>query len=140
MNYLLTHLDKILIAAAIGQIMIAVLNMRMDKLLKWNHELKDVSLLLQEVFVVHKWFITITLLIFGVVTLRFASEIGSASFEMTRWFAAGIGIFWGIRTLIQWFYYSGSHWRGQAGRTAIHWVLTICYGGCAATYLTAAFQ
>jgi len=59
---------------------------------------------------------------------------------MTRWFAAGVGIFWAIRTAIQWFFYSGSHWKGDKGRTAIHWILTICYGGCAATYLVAAFQ
>ena len=64
MNLLFDHLDKILIAAAVGQIAIAGLNMRLDKMLDWDKELSGVSKLLQEVFVVHKWFITITLLIF----------------------------------------------------------------------------
>ena len=140
MNLLFDHLDKILIAAAVGQIAIAGLNMRLDKMLDWDKELSGVSKLLQEVFVVHKWFITITLLIFGIITIRFAEPIGSAAFEMTRWFAAGVGIFWAIRTGIQWFYYSSSHWKGDKGRTVIHSILSISYGGCAAVYLLAAFQ
>ena len=139
-DLLLENLDKILIAAAIGQLAIAALNMRLDKLLDWDTELKGVSKLLREVFYVHKWFITITLLIFGVITIRFANDIGTGSYEMARWFAGGIGIFWAIRTVIQWLFYSSSHWKGNPGRTAVHWILTIAYGGCAFVYLVAAFH
>ena len=134
----IANLNKLLVAVAIGQLLIAMLNMRLDKLLHWDSELKSVSQLLREVFYVHKWFITITLLIFGVITIRFANDIGTGSYEMARWFAAGVGIFWGIRTVIQWVFYSSSHWKGNPGRTAIHWILTISYGGCAVVYLVAA--
>ena len=48
MNTLLEHLDKLLIAAAIGQIAIAGLNMRLDKMLNWDKELSGVSRLLQD--------------------------------------------------------------------------------------------
>ena len=140
MNLILEHLDKILIAAAVGQLMIAGINLRLDKMLKWDTELNTLSELLREVFYVHKWFITITLIIFGAITIRFASDIANAEYEMTRWFAAGVGIFWGIRTLIQWFYYGWDNWRGKAKETAIHWTLTICYGGAALVYLVAAFR
>ncbi|NNE90440.1 MAG: hypothetical protein HKN23_02230 [Verrucomicrobiales bacterium] len=134
------YLDEILIAAAVGQLLIAALNLRLDKILHWDKDLASLPKLLREVFVVHKWFITITLVIFGAITIRFAGDIATASYEMTRWFAAGVGIFWGIRTLIQWFYYSHDHWTGKPRETAIHWTLTICYGGCALTYLLAAFR
>jgi hypothetical protein len=140
MNIIMIHLDQLLIAAAIGQILIAIINLRLDRLLNWQKELHQISSLLREVFYVHKWFITITLLIFGIITIRFAGDIAHPSYEMPRWFAAGVGIFWAIRTLFQWTYYSKDHWIGNCGRTAIHWILTICYGGCAATYLIAAFQ
>jgi len=140
MKLILEHLDKILIAAAIGQLMIAVINLRLDKLLHWEKDLAALPKLLQEVFTVHKWFITITLIIFGVITIRFAGDIAGAKYEMTRWFAGGVGGFWAIRTLIQWCYYSWSHWTGKAKETVVHWILTFSYGGAATVYLLAAFR
>jgi hypothetical protein len=133
-------LTYLLIGAAIGQIAIAFINLRLDRLLKWTDDLARLPLLLREVFTVHKWFITITLLIFGAVTLRFPNEFTSGDNGVARWLAAGIGTFWAIRTGIQWLYYDHSHWQGKPGRTAIHWTLTIAYGGCAAVYLIAAFR
>ncbi len=135
----LALLKLLLIGAAVGQLALAGLNLRLDKLLHWDTELNNMSQLLREVFFVHKWFISITLAIFGIITLRFAGEMSEGLIPMGRWFAAGIGFFWGIRTLIQWVYYSKSHWAGDAGKTAVHWILTICYGGCAAVYLIAGF-
>jgi len=140
MNPILEHLDKILIAAAIGQLIIAGINMRLDRLLNWDKDLQTLPPLLQEVFVVHKWFISITLVIFGAITIRFAGDIAAASYEMTRWFAAGVGAFWAIRTVIQWCYYGWDNWRGKTRETTIHWILTISYGGAAFVYLFAAFR
>ncbi|MDF1812333.1 MAG: hypothetical protein P1V20_08965 [Verrucomicrobiales bacterium] len=140
MNLLLNNLSYLLIAAAVGQIMIAAINLRLDRLLHWDNELNNVSRLLREVFFVHKWFITIILVIFGALTIRFAVDMATGGYEMARWLAAGIGLFWGIRTLIQWTYYSTDHWKGNPARTAIHWILTFCYGGCATVYLVAAFR
>jgi hypothetical protein len=58
---------------------------------------------------------------------------------MGRWLAMGIGAFWALRTVLQITFYSSSHWRGKAGRTAIHIILLGLYSGMAATYLLAAF-
>ena len=71
MKLIFDNLDKILIAAAIGQLMIALINLRLDKMLNWGPELKRLPDLLQEVFTVHKWFITITLVIFGGMVERY---------------------------------------------------------------------
>ena len=139
MKLIIENLPFLLTAAAAGQLAIAVINLRLDRLLNWGPELETLSPLLREVFFVHKWFISITLVIFGVITWRFADEIGTGAHEIGRWLAAGIGLFWAIRTAIQWCYYDWSHWRGNAGRIAVHWILTICYGACAAAYLLAAF-
>lgn len=132
-------MTSLLIAAALGQIAIALINLRLDRLLHWGPTLATLPLLLQEVFTVHKWFITITLLIFGVITLRFAPVFAAGDNPVACWLAGGIGVFWAIRTGIQWLFYDHSHWRGNRGRTAIHWILTIAYGGCATLYFIAAF-
>lgn len=132
-------ITALLIAAAIGQLIVAVVNFRLVELLGWREEIAGMPLLLREIFTVHKWFVSVTLLIFGVITLRFADEFTRGDNPVATWLAAAIGLFWALRVAIQWLYYSHSHWRGRPGRTAIHWVLTAAYGGCAAVYLLAAF-
>lgn len=123
--------------AGIGQLLIAALNLSLVRLLGWRDDLSRLPLLVREVFHVHAWFISITLAIFGVLTIRFASALTAT--ELGRWLACGIGAFWAVRAVIQVTYYSSSHWRGKTGRTVIHVVLLAVYGGFAATYLAAAF-
>ncbi len=137
----ITHiLEILLIAAAIGQLAIAVINLSLVRLLGWQDELDRMSPLLRDVFHVHKYFISIILVIFGVLTLRFAGELASGTNELGRWLAVGIACFWGIRAIMQWAYYSWDHWRGQTGRLVVHWILTACYGGCALVYLYAGLR
>ena len=127
-------LEMLLIAVALGQLAIAVLNLFLVRLLAWKDELDGMSPLLREVFHVHKHFISITLVIFGVITLGFADELAAGTNGLGKWLAVGIGLFWGIRAVMQWTYYSWEHWKGKTGRTVIQWVLTFCYGGCALVY------
>ena len=138
MNSYFSILTTALQAVAGLQLGIAVLNLFLIPLLKWKSDLERVSLLLREVFQVHVWFISITLAIFGVITLRFADELACGSNTLGRWFGAAIGLFWMIRTVLQVTYYSASHWRGQKGRTAAHVLLSITYGCFAAVYLCTA--
>ena len=125
--------------AAALQLAVALLNLFLVPLLKWKEDLSRVPLLLREVFHVHAWFISVTLAIFGLMTWRFARELASHADAIGIWLAAGIGIFWTIRSVLQIAYYSSTHWRGQFGRTMIHIFLLFLYGGMAAIYLWAAF-
>ena len=134
-----TPLFIFLQAAAALQLGVALLNLLLVPLLKWKQDLARTPLLLREVFQVHAWFISVTLTIFGLLTWRFVGELAAHANQIGIWLAAGIGIFWAIRTVLQVTYYSSSHWRGQPGRTAIHIVLLFVYGGMAAIYLWAAF-
>ena len=121
------------------QLAVAVLNLFLVPLLKWKEELLRAPLLLREVFQVHAWFISVTLVIFALVTWRFAGEIALRTSPISVWLAGAIGTFWAIRTVLQITYYSSSHWRGQFGRTAIHVALLLFYGGMAGIYLWATF-
>lgn len=131
-------LETFLAGAGLAQIVVAVLNFRLERILRWEDELSRLPSLIREVFHVHKWFISISLLIFAIITLRFVTEMATGATEMSRWIAAGIGIFWSIRTALQWCYYGHGHWVGKPRETAVHWILTVGYSGLAATYLVAA--
>jgi hypothetical protein len=133
------HLSIFLRAVAALQLAVAFLNLFLVPLLQWKEDLARAPLLLREVFHVHAWFISVTLTIFGLLTWRFAAEIAAHTNALGGWLAAGIGIFWAIRTVLQVAYYSSSHWRGQMARTVIHIALLLLYGGMAAIYLWAAF-
>ena len=122
-------MKEALYIAAAAQLAVAVLNLFLVRIMKWEESVARMPQLVREVFHVHAWFITITLVIFGVVTIRFAGEL-----------AAGIGIFWLIRWLMQFFYYNSSHWRGKRAETIVHIVLIFLYGSFAGVYLLATFQ
>ena len=131
--------ESLYIAAA-AQLSVAVLNLFLVRIMKWEEEVARMPQLVREVFHVHAWFITVTLAIFGVVTIRFADELAAGTNDLGRWLAAGIGIFWLIRWLMQFFYYDSSHWRGKRAETIVHIVLIFLYGSFAGVYLLAAFQ
>jgi hypothetical protein len=133
------YVDLALRAAAIAQFAVAILNLFLIRIMKWKPDLERAPLLIREVFCIHVVFISITLSIFAVLTWRFASEIGTAANPVAIWLATAIGIFWAVRSVMQWLHYSTSHWRGDALRTVIHWVLFLGYGALASVYLLAAF-
>lgn len=131
-------LIELLLFAAVGQVAIAILNLFLARMMHWQADLRRIPLLIREVFHVHSWFISATLTIFGVLTWRFAREMATGLNPVATWLAAAIGLFWAIRTVLQVTYYSSSHWRGKRGRTVIHLILLLAYGGMSVTYLFAA--
>src|SRR2546423_14301524 len=135
----LISLDHALRAAALTQFAVAILNLFLIRIMKWEPDLDRAPLLIREVFRIHVVFISITLAIFAVLTWRFAHEIASAASPLAIWFAVAIGLFWLARSAMQWLHYSASHWRGVAPRTVIHWALFLGYGAIATVYLTSAF-
>jgi hypothetical protein len=139
MNFLRTHLDLFLRVAALGQLAVAILNLRLVRIMKWKKDLDQLPLLIREVFHIHILFISITLAIFAVLTWRFADEIAAAANPVAIWLATAIGLFWLVRSLMQWSHYSASHWRGNTGRSVIHWLLFLGYGALASVYFMAAF-
>lgn len=133
-----TYIEIALLAAAFGQACVAVLNLNLPRIMAWKPDLEKLPLLLREVFYIHTLFISITLGIFAMVTARFAHEIAYGAEPVYRWLAGAIGVFWGIRAILQVAYYSSSHWRGIPSRTLVHIALLATYGSWAGLYLFAA--
>ena len=133
-------MKEALYIAAAAQLSVAVLNLFLVRIMKWEEEVARMPQLVREVFHVHAWFITFTLAIFGVVTIRFAGELATGTNDLGCWLTGGIGLFWLIRWLMQFFYYDSSHWRGKRAETIVHIVLIFLYGSIAGVYLLVAFQ
>jgi hypothetical protein len=136
-NTITNHLHALLLWVAVGQAMIALLNFALPRIMHWERAIAAMPLLVRQVFEIHAWFISLTLAIFAVLTWRFPAELRTQ--PLGQWLAAGIAIFWGIRTVMQVAFYSAEHWRGQAARIAAHVILLFVYGGFTAVYAAAAF-
>jgi len=132
------HLPLLLRLAALAQLSVALLNLSLVRLMKWQPDLSRMSLLVREVFQIHLVFISITLAIFGALTWRFASELAAAANPIAIWIALAIAAFWAVRSVMQCAHYSTTHWRGDPLRTAIHWLLFVGYGALASVYVIAA--
>ena len=132
-------LELALRAAALAQFAVAILNLFLIRIMKWKPDLDRAPLLIREVFRIHVFFLSITLSIFAALTWRFAHEIASAASPLAIWLAVAIGLFWVVRSAMQWLHYSASHWRGDTLRTVIHWTLFLGYGAMATVYFAAVF-
>jgi hypothetical protein len=129
----------LLLVAAGMQLLIAVLNLGLVRIMRWQKDLERMPLIVREVFAVHSLFISITVAAFGILTLRFAETIMLGGDEISQWLAGFIGLFWSVRAMIQWTGYSAGHWRGLPAQTAVHWALFCVYAVFGAIYLTFAF-
>ena len=138
MNLETSNLQLLLMLAAVIQAAVALVNLGLVRLLSWKVDLERQPLLLRQVFMVHLWFISFTVGVFAVLTWRFAAEMATGANPVATWVAGAIGLFWGVRTVMQVTYYSASHWRGQPGRTVVHIAVLLAYGGMAVIYLMAA--
>lgn len=134
------HLETLLRFVALLQFGLAILSLLLPRILDWKPDIARMPLLIRQVFEIHGWFIAITLVIWAVLTWRFAPEMANVPTELTRWLCAAIGLFWGVRCVMQWTHYSAAHWWGIPSRTVIHFVLTFGYGAWATVYFMAAFQ
>ena len=132
-------LEITLCVAAGLQLAVAVVNLNLARLMHWRDDLERLPLLVREAFYMHCWFISATLAIFAVVTWRFSAEMAAGGNPVTTWLAAGIGVFWSLRAVMQVAYYSSSHWRGNKRRTFLHVACLVIYGGFGVSYLLAAF-
>jgi hypothetical protein len=95
-------LEFALRAAAIAQLAVAILNLFLIRIMKWKLDLDRAPLLMREVFRIHVIFISISLAIFAALTWRFADQIAAAANPLAIWMATAIGLFWFIRSIMQW--------------------------------------
>ncbi len=92
---------------------------------KWKDGLKDLSLINRQMMLVHTFFIALTVFLTGVLMIYNPEDLLNTRIgNQVLW---GLGIFWGIRLLAQFFFYSAALWRGKKFETVIHILFAILW-------------
>lgn len=133
-------LHYILWSCAAFQGFVAVANLSLVRVLRWQPALAGLPPLVRQVFHVHAFFVSAAVGFFAVLTARFAPEMATGTNPVLRWFAGGVAIFWTMRVLTQVGYYSSTHWRRHRGKTAIHGTILAGFSALAVTYWMAALR
>jgi hypothetical protein len=126
---LVTHLRFIGVLMAA----LVVVNFFVPGRFHWREEMARLSLVNRQIFQVHTIFIMLTIAMFSVLLLTSAETLLEPT-RLGRMVLGGLTIFWGVRMLIQWFFYSPAIWRGNRFNTVMHGVFSVAW-----IYVTAVF-
>jgi len=129
---LVTHLR------VIGVLMAAlvVVNLFVPGRFRWRDEMARLSLVNRQIFQAHTIFIVLTVAMFSALLLTSADALVEPT-RLSRAILAGLTLFWGLRMLMQWFFYSPAIWRGDRFNTLMHGVFSIAWVYITATFATA---
>lgn len=114
-------------------ILLALSHTGFPRYFKWAQQLASLSLLDRQMMHVHTFFIALVVFLFGLLCLTSAQELMTTA--LGRRICLGLGIFWGARALVQWFYYSPALWRGKRLETTVHIVFSVFWVYCTAIFL-----
>jgi hypothetical protein len=116
---LLVHLHIVGIVMA----WLVVVNLCVPRRFHWRDEMARLSLLNRQIFEAHAFFLVLTLALFSALLLT----CGEALLEPTRLSRAmliGLTIFWSLRMVMQWAFYSPAIWRGHRFNTVMHYLFS----------------
>lgn len=111
----------------IGYLLIglALIHIIFPKYFNWEKELNSLSLINRQMMIVHTFFIALTVFLMGLLCLTSATELIETNFGKNISF--GFGIFWTVRLLIQFLYYSTDLWKGKKFETLMHIIFSILW-------------
>ena len=112
---------------------IAVINVFVPRYLRWREDMSGLSLVNRQIFQVHGFFIVLFVALCSALLLMRGEALLEPS-PLSQAVLFGLTIFWGLRMLAQWFYYSPAVWRGHRFHTAAHCVFSMAW-----VYMTATF-
>jgi hypothetical protein len=105
---------------------LVVLNLFVPRRFHWREEMARLSLINRQIFQAHSIFLILVVGLFSALLLT----CGEALLEPTRLARAvlvGLLLFWGLRMLMQWFFYSPEVWRGNRLHTVMHGVFSVAW-------------
>jgi hypothetical protein len=114
--------------------LLAVMNLFVPRRFRWREELQQVSLLNRQIFQVHGFFIVLILALTAALLLTSSPALLEPS-RLSRAVLIGLSIFWALRMVMQWCFYSPETWRGNTFNTAMHYLFSTMW-----VYLTVTFS
>ncbi len=122
----------------VGMVMavLAAINLFVPRRFRWRQEMARLSLINRQIFLVHSFFIVLTLTLFSALLLSCSGALLVPT-RLSRAVLAGLAVFWTARALAQWFYYSPELWRGNRFNTVMHWFFSALWIYITTTFLAA---
>jgi hypothetical protein len=100
---------------------LAAANALLPGRLRWREELKRLSPLNRQVFVMHAVFVVLITTLLGLMTLVYSPELLERT-TLARGVMIGLGVFWGARFLVQACVCATPSWRGSGGDAVLQYV------------------
>jgi hypothetical protein len=119
----------------VGAVMawLVIVNLIVPKWFRWREEMAALSALNRQIFLAHNVFLILSLAMLSALLLTSASALLEPTL-LSRMLLIGLAIFWGLRMVMQWAFYSPDIWRGHRFYTAMHYVFSAVW-----IYVTAVF-
>ena len=115
---------------------LALLHAVFPRHFRWREETAGLNLLTRQILYVHTFFIALTVFLMGLLCLTSAADLIQT--PLGRRICLGLGVFWGIRLVIQLFGYSSKLWRGKPFETLAHVAFTLFWIWLTALFLIVA--
>lgn len=106
-------------------IVLALIHALFPKRFDWKTELRPLSLINRQVMYVHTFFIAVIVFLMGLLCLTSTQEIIGTN--LGKKIALGLGFFWFLRLIIQFFGYSSELWKGKTFETTVHILFSILW-------------
>lgn len=114
--------------------LLALVHVGFPKRFNWGEELKSLSLINKQMMEVHTFFVALTVFLIGLLSWFYADNLVNSQFG--RVISTGLGIFWGIRLVFQFFVYSPKLWRGKHFETTMHILFSLLWLYLTFVYIT----
>lgn len=114
-------------------VLLAVAHIPFAKRFEWDAETRRMSLLNRQIFYVHCFFITLILVLMGVLNIAFTNVLLQRG-DLNKIVLAALVIFWAARLFIQFFVYDKALWKGNRFNTAIHVLFSMFWAYCVGVY------
>jgi len=118
---------------------LVVVNIFVPRRYRWREEMSRLSLLNRQIFQAHAIFLVLTLALFSALLLTCGDALLEPT-KLSRAVLAGLTIFWTLRLVMQWAFYSPQIWRGHRFNTTVHYAFSALWvymsGVCAAALWT----
>lgn len=101
------------------QLLLAFSHIFFPRRFGWKEDCAKLTLLNRQIFFVHAFFITLVLVLFGVLSV-FYGHLLLRGDGLGKVVLGGLFIFWLARLFIQLFVYDSQLWRGHRFNTAMH--------------------
>ncbi|MFC6269658.1 hypothetical protein [Frigoriflavimonas asaccharolytica] len=119
-------------------ILLSLVHFDLPKRFDWKNNLAGLNLFNRQMFKVHVVFIMMMEILLGI--LFFTSSVELVNTNLGKKICLGLGFFWGLRAVFQFFVYSPKLWRGKTFETIIHILFSILWFYLTIIFFVIAFQ